>query len=219
MSQQTHPDYAPARVLFPEYWSLDAMVRAEIEGLTDEQLDWESGQWGWSEWSIRRQVSHMGSLVYRWMLERWGDQVFPYGSGITDEQYRKFSSADFDRRMDEREYWDIADIVAALTDAVKLARRVLEMETVGSLRVRLIPHRVSPQWPLMVQAHPRGVDLGGDGRPATITLEATFRHMYFEYITHLYNIQRLKRAQGLPAIVRLPREGYWTVPGWDVSEP
>ena len=52
----------------------------------------------------------------------------------------------------------------------------------------------------------------------TLTLEATFRHMYFEYMTHLFNMQRIKRAQGLPVIVRLPNEGYHTVPGWDISE-
>jgi hypothetical protein len=52
-----------------------------------------------------------------------------------------------------------------------------------------------------------------------MTLEATFRHMYFEEITHLYNIQRLKRAQGLPTVVEVPRVGYWILDEWDRSEP
>ena len=43
--------------------------------------------------------------------------------------------------------------------------------------------------------------------------------MYFEFVTHLYNIQRLKRAQGLTAVVKLPGVGYWVLPGWDRSEP
>jgi hypothetical protein len=45
--------------------------------------------------------------------------------------------------------------------------------------------------------------------------EGTVRHLYFEALTHLYNIQRLKRAQGLSACVDLPRVGYYVLPGWD----
>ena len=52
-----------------------------------------------------------------------------------------------------------------------------------------------------------------------MTIEATLRHIYFEETTHLYNIQRLKRAQGLPTLVEVPRVGYWVVDGWDRSEP
>ena len=42
--------------------------------------------------------------------------------------------------------------------------------------------------------------------------------MYFEEVTHLYNIQRLKRAQGLQAVVEVPKAGYWVLEGWDTSE-
>ena len=55
--------------------------------------------------------------------------------------------------------------------------------------------------------------------PSHLTLEATFRHLYFEIITHLYNIQRLKRAQGLTTRVEIPYEGYWALPDWDRTEP
>jgi hypothetical protein len=51
-----------------------------------------------------------------------------------------------------------------------------------------------------------------------MTLEATVRHIYFEETTHLYNIQRLKRAQGLQAVAELPGVGYWVLDGWDRSE-
>jgi hypothetical protein len=34
----------------------------------------------------------------------------------------------------------------------------------------------------------------------------------------MYNIQRLKRAQGLEAAIDLPFEGYWALPDWDRSE-
>ena len=72
----------------------------------------------------------------------------------------------------------------------------------------------------MQRAHPRGVRQDPhDVNTVWIDLEYTFRHIYFEHITHLYNIQRLKRAQGLPAKVQIPDEGYWTLPNWDRSEP
>ena len=35
----------------------------------------------------------------------------------------------------------------------------------------------------------------------------------------MYNIHRLKRAQGLAATVEIPSEGYWVLPNWDRSEP
>jgi len=52
-----------------------------------------------------------------------------------------------------------------------------------------------------------------------MTLEATFLHRYYEYLVHLHNVQRLKKAQGLEPAVEVPSEGYWALPGWDRSEP
>ena len=76
----------------------------------------------------------------------------------------------------------------------------------------------------MSRAHPRGVTIEGTPQKGemaagTMSLEATFRHIYFEEITHLYNIQRLKKAQGLPSFVDIPKVGYWTLDDWDRSEP
>jgi hypothetical protein len=65
-------------------------------------------------------------------------------------------------------------------------------------------------------AHPDGFGPSpADPTQWIVTLEGTVRHMYFEAITHLYNIQRLKRAQGLSVCVDLPRAGYYMLPGWD----
>ena len=44
------------------------------------------------------------------------------------------------------------------------------------------------------------------------TLEGSFWMLYYEVLTHLYTIQRLKRAQGLLTRVVLPRVGYLTLP-------
>ena len=50
-------------------------------------------------------------------------------------------------------------------------------------------------------------------------MRVVFHHSEGELVTHLYNVQRLKRAQGLKANVTLPRIGYWILPTWDRSEP
>ena len=107
----------------------------------------------------------MASLIYRWLLIRWGDTLFPDGGhGVRDTQGLAQSD-------------------------------------------------------LMIKAHSTGFTVTREPDKEIMTLEASMRHIYFEEITHLYNIQRLKRAQGLPGVVDLPRVGYWVVDGWDRSEP
>ena len=189
-----------------------------MAGLSDEELDFDSPRWEWAEWSIRRQLSHMSSLVYRWLILRWGDTLFPGGDhGVEDVP--GLADSRFDRRMDEDRYWELADVLRQLEGGIDLALRVLRERSVDFLRSNTYLMDWSAQWPLMVEAHPTGVTPSPEPGKAVMTLEATMRHIYFEETTHLYNIQRLKRAQGLPAVVRAPRVGYWTLDGWDSSEP
>ncbi len=217
MTQSPVTEDSPGSVLFPEYESLYELIAAEVTGLTDDQLDFESDRWGWSEWSIRRQLSHMASLLYRWMLVRWGDTLFPDGAHGVDD-VAGVAASDFDRRMDEARYWELPAILKQLKVGIDLARRVMSERSVGFLRGHEIPHQRSPQWVLMHKAHPTGIMPAGDSEDGSINLEATLRHMYFEETTHLYNIQRLKRAQGLQATVEVPKVGYWVLEGWDRSE-
>ena len=79
---QRPPDDTPATSLFPRFREeLYGWVTSEIKGLSAEHLDFDSDRWGWSGWSIRRQVSHLASGDYRWFLLRWGPQLFPQGLG------------------------------------------------------------------------------------------------------------------------------------------
>ena len=59
MVKQTGNPSNPALSLFPLFDTYEEMVATELEGLTDAQLDWTSDRWGWSEWSIRNNVSHV----------------------------------------------------------------------------------------------------------------------------------------------------------------
>ena len=219
----TLPDLAqdsPATELFPQFESeIYQMIATEIEGLTEEQLDFESDQWEWSKWSIRRNLSHMASGDVRWLVLRWGEQLFPNGATDIDDLDGTVNSP-YDRRLDEKKYWAVPDIMAKLREGLNLSQSVLAQETVGSLLSKEIEVPNDGARLQFSQAHPRGIRVNPDDSSlAFMSLEATFRHRYFEYLTHVYNIQRLKRAQGLTARVEVPFEGYWALPDWDRSEP
>ena len=183
--------------------------------MTDQQLDFESDR---REWSILFQLSHMASLIYRWLIIRWGETLFPNGShGVEDVEGLAEAT---DRRMDKEHYWELPVKMAKVEEGIDLAQRVLAERSVGFLRNTTVlrDDPGSAEAGLIRSAHKTGVTLTADG--GTIwTVEATMRHIYFEETTHLYNIQRLKRAQGLPTVVDVPKVGYWKVEGWDTSEP
>ncbi len=212
----TQPD--TGRSLLPGFWDVGASIHAEIEGLSDEQLDWTSDQFDWAEWSARRQTSHMASMLYRWVILRWGDQLFPGGSGLSESQITALAASRTDRALDEDLFKDIDDITRALDNALALVHAALDGHTVDQARSMTIEAEQGPHWDLMIHAHPTGIDRNKETGISVLTMEGTFRHMYYELITHLFNIQRLKRAQGLEAVIDLPKVGYYTLDGWDISE-
>ena len=220
MSEPLLPDDAAATLLFPQFESeLYRMFSTEVDGLSDPQLDFESDRWEWSKWSIRRNLSHVASGDFRWLIQRWGQQLFPQGppeGGDLDSLVATPAA----RWLDEDKYWQIGSILEKMRQALGICQSVLTKETVGSLRNQELEIEKNPSWPTFSLAHARGIRQDpSDPSQVYITLEATFRHRYFEYITHLYNIQRLKRAQGLSSRVEIPFEGYWALPDWDRSEP
>jgi hypothetical protein len=218
MSTQIITDHSPGTVLFPEYNGLYELIAREVEGLTDAQLDFSSAQWAWTAWSIRRQLSHMAFASYFWLLVRWGATLFPDGNhGIDDVQ--GLTASGFDRCLDERRYWDLAVLLEQLRAGITLIQQVMAAHNVWFLRSQTYRQDFRSHWRLFIQAHPTGMPLTADGSTLIMPLEATLRHLYFEETTHLSNIQRLKRAQGLSAIVDVPRVGYWGLDGWDRSEP
>ena len=217
MPQPIISEDAQGSALFPEYSMLYDWVSREVEGMTEAQLDFSSTQWGWAEWSTRRQLSHMAFALYMWLLVRWGDILFPAGDHGVDDVHGLTNSG-FDRCLDENRYWEVAVILPKLQEAIDLAQRVLAQRTVAFLRGQTLHINASDAWRLMIHAHPTGVTPAETPDQQLMTLEATFRHLYFEELTHLYNIQRIKRAQKLPTVIDIPRVGYWPLAGWDRSE-
>jgi hypothetical protein len=220
MVNEAIPVTAPGTALFPQFESeLFQMICEEIEGLTDAQLDFDSDRWEWSLWSIRRNLSHMASGDLRWFWQRWGQVLFP--DGLPEgKEFDDLLDSPHDRRLDEDLYWDTVIILEKLRLGMDLAWRILNNETVGSLREKTSHGGGTGFFAQYPQLFPGGVKPDPeDPTRSLITLEASFLHRYYEYITHLYNIQRLKRAQGLQARVEIPFEGYWAMPDWDRSEP
>ena len=111
-------------------------------------------------------------------------------------------------------------ILAKLRQALDLCWFVLSAETVGSLRSKEIETPSNVMWAEHPEIFRGGIRKDADDSSRVyITLETTFLHRYYEYIAHLNNIQRLKKAQGLGPAVEIPFEGYWALPDWDRSEP
>lgn len=224
MPAETLDDKSPATLLFPQFESdLYQGAALEVTWLTQEQLDFESDRWGWSSWSIRRQLSHMASGNFRWFWQRWGSSMYTGGAppnAPTPEETRALAQSKFDRRLDEDLYWDVESILEELKRGLTLGQTILSQETVGSMRSKEFEFSDEGEWPWFYNIH--GDGLRRDTEVPTkiwFSLETVFRHRYYEHITHLYNIQRIKQAQGLTTHVEIPIEGYMTLPGWDLSTP
>ena len=132
--------------------------------------------------------------------------------------FRASPNSPDDRRMDESKYFDLPVILEKLNEGIQLIQRVLDERDVRFLRAHTVTVDSRAQWTLMLKAHPTGITPTPDGNQRIMQLEATMRHIYFEEVTHLFNLQRLKRAQGLKTVSDVPEVGYWTLDGWDRSE-
>ena len=218
MTKTTISNESLGKILFPQFATLYDLISSEIEDLSDQHLDWDSDRWEWSKWSIRRQLSHMASVIYRWLVLRWGDVLFPDDThGIGD--LKGLADSSFNRRMDEDRYWEMPIIMNKLKEAIDLTQCILSERNVGFLRSHTYLRSKGLERSLTINAHPTGIISADEPGKELMTLEATIRHVYFEQTTHLYNIQRLKRAQGLQSVVNVPKVGYWILDGWDRSEP
>ena len=220
MTDEKLPEDRSATALFPQFENeLYRMISTEVEGLTESQLDFHSERWEWSKWSIRRNLSHMASGDVRWFWDRWGGILFP-GGLPNGAELDALMASPFDRRLDENLYWEPGVLLEKLKEGLNFAWSILSAETVGSLRTKELESAASGLWLQYPELFPGMVrQAPSDSSRVLVSLEATFYHRYFEHTTHLYNIQRIKRAQGLTARVEIPFVGYWAADGWDRSEP
>jgi hypothetical protein len=217
-----HPD--PRVVVWPDYQEFYSWLQQEVAGLNAAQLDFDSQdpaqEWMW--WSIRRQVSHMAWDLLMIMHRRCAMFLWPDGHPPRpiDWQAHRLPNMAFDRRLDETLYWDMAILLDKVKLGVDWATQVVSTVPVDILRATQSRHRGTHYWRHVIQVLPRGAWIDAQD-PAYIhyTLEASLWMLYWEVLTHLYTIQRLKRAQGLSTQVTLPLVGYLTLPEYRGDTP
>ena len=228
MSTSRPTENAPGLVLFPIYEQYAEMIAEELSGLTESQAQWQSANWSWSGWSIRQNISHVASHIFRhYLLSRnWGNVLFPADRPHFAELYSiaALPQADqnklYPRYLDETYWYSMQSVTDKLGEALSLVKDILRRETVRSLREKSISKLPGVWYDRIASRYP-GTLYPDPEKPGILrnTLEGNFRHTEAELITHLFNVQRLKRAQGIPSKLTLPWIGYWTLPDWDRSEP
>jgi hypothetical protein len=210
-----HPD--PSIVLWPDYQEFYRWLCQEVESLTDQELDFDSPdptqEWMW--WSIRRQVSHMAWDLLMVMYRRCHQFLWPDGNIPTPIRWEdhRLGSMQYDRVLDEHLFWQLDVLLDKVKLGVDWATQVVTTVPVATLRATMSRHRGTPFWQQVIQVLPRGAWIDPhDANFIYYTLEGSLWMLYYEVLTHLYTIQRLKRAQGLEPGCVLPRVGYLTLP-------
>ncbi|MEE9240631.1 MAG: hypothetical protein V3U53_05520 [bacterium] len=203
-----------------DFGALLEMFREEIGGLTDGQLDWDDSSEEWSEWSIRRQLSHVALVYLYWIPRVWGKVLWPEDPPAVSLDFRKANA--YDRRLDEEVYWKLEDIWPKFEEGFEFVKKAMEgrseeemntltvKRTFGSdLQMGKTDLKVYHYWAYVSSFHPDGLTQDPADETAFIfTLAGMVRTLYWEALTHLRTIQRLKIAQGLAPAVEIPREGY-----------
>lgn len=204
--------------LMPPYPRLVEWVRAEVEGLTDEQLDLDdlSPEKEWMWWSIRRQVSHIAWDALVFTHRRCGHLLWPDGNDpepVVWKHHHFGPKAKFDRLLDEDLFWEVPDLIAKMEVGIGWLERVVTENQVEDFRADATSIRATYFWEYVITTLPRGAGADPD-KPGFIRydLEGSLWMVFYEQLTHIRTIQRLKEHQGLPLAVELPRVGYLRLP-------
>lgn len=207
-----------AAPLFPVFHNYLDLVYEEIDGLSNENLDWVSTKWNWANWSIKDNLSHVSSHLFRWYLLRWGSCLFP--TKLPFEEELHFLAGLPSRRLEPTRWGTIETILCKLEQSLELVQEIIRKETPESVLTKSI-FQGGPGFYGRIAGRYPGTQYQDPNDPSLwhLTLEGTLHHSEGELITHLFNVQRLKLAQGLDSRVTLPNIGYWTLPDWDRSLP
>lgn len=219
----------PSHSALPPYAQLVGWTQREVAGLSAAQIDFDDlspdKEWMW--WSIRRQVSHMAwdSLVFT--SRRCGHLLWPTGpvpEPIVWRDHRLGPNAKWDRVLDENLFWELPDLIDKLAVGVSWLQRVSMEQSLESLRSDQTSVHATHFWKYATSTLPRGVDTDPE-QPEKLryTLEASLWMVFYEILTHIRTIQRLKLVQGIELAQELPRVGYLRLPEYwgdtDVNGP
>lgn len=202
----------------PYYPHLLAWTKAEVDGLTEAQLDFDDThperEWMW--WSIRRQVSHMAWDALVFPHRRCADLLWPDGNvpaPIVWEHHHLGPAMKYDRMLDEDVFWQMHDLLEKFELGLLWLDRVVTEQLIETLRGTIDSVRGTYFWRYVIQTLPRGAAPDPD-REGFIRydLEGSLWMVFYENLAHIRTIQRLKRHQNLPLAVTLPRVGYLRLP-------
>lgn len=202
----------------PPYRRLVEWVTAEVAGLTDEQLDFDnlSPETEWMWWSIRRQVSHIAWDALVFTHRRCARLLWPDGNEpepVVWKHHHLGPEMKSDRLLDEDLFWEVPDLIEKMSIGIGWLEQVVADHTVEELRADRTSVRGTHFWQYVITTLPRGAGPDPD-RPGFLsyTLEASLWMVFYEQLSHIRTIQRLKQTQGLSLAIELQRVGYLRLP-------
>ena len=208
----------PSSGVMPTYSLLLDWLEPELEGLTSEQLDFDDlhpdREWLW--WSIRRQVSHLAWDALIFPYRRCAELLWPDGGvpePIVWADHRMGPGARWDRVLDEDRFWEVPDLLDKLRLGNSWLTRVVAEQPIEVLRSTVKSVHGTPFWAYVITTLPRGAQQVEDP-PGHIRydLEGSLWMVFYEQLTHIRTIQRIKEHLGLDTAVTLPRVGYLRLP-------
>lgn len=208
----------PSIGAMPPYRRLLEWIETEVAGLTDSQLDYDdlSPDTEWMWWSIRRQVSHMGWDALVFPHRRCAHLLWPGGDEpepVVWKDHHLGPDMKYDRLLDEDLFWRIPELTDKIAIGNGWLERVVAERSIEELRADRTTVRGTHFWEYVISTLPRGA--GADPtRPGFIsyTLEGSLWMVFYEQLSHIRTIQRLKIHQGLTPAQELPRVGYLRLP-------
>jgi hypothetical protein len=202
----------------PPYGRLVEWMRTEVTGLTEAQLDLDdtSPEKEWMWWSIRRQVSHTAWDALVFTHRRCSHLLWPDGNApepIVWKHHHLGPEMKYDRLLDEDLYWDVPDLIEKMETGIGWLERLVSERSIEELRADETSIRGTYFWQYVITTLARGAGADPD-RPGYIryNLEGSLWMVFYEQLTHIRSIQRLKEFQGLPLAQELPRVGYLRLP-------
>ena len=202
----------------PWYPHIASWVEAEIAGLTDDQLDFHdpSPEREWMWWSCRRQVSHIAWDALVFTKRRaghllWPDEATP--EPINWDEHQMGPNNKWDRFLDPELFWEVPDLLDKLNLGITWLTRLVEQEGTETFRSEIKTVRGTQFWEYVITTLPRGAAVSPeDNSQIVYTLEGSLWMVFYEMLSHIRTIQRLKIYQGLSLNIELPRVGYLRLP-------
>lgn len=211
------PDEAAPGTM-PYFSHIDLWLRAEVDGLSDEQLDLDdqSPERELMWWSIRRQISHIAWVSLIFAKRRCGMLLWPDGDipePIVWAEHHQGRNNKHGLRLDPELFWDVPDLLDKLDLGLSWMRYVVASHPVETFREMVESRHSTLFWDDAITVLPRGAwHDPDDERMIVNTLECAIWMLFYEMASHIRSIQRIKEIQGLASAVELTRFGYLRLP-------